>query len=576
MQRLPAFGGVNTYVFDLIQSLKNKNINVDLVCQSDIDNLPEKSLKRIDDYRELLRKRSEQLPEIIINYEVGKFAFKELIKNLDIDKYDIIHSQDGIFSKACKEVYPNKPLIGTIHGSFLDEMTLLGIIRDEFSAKLISRYDYWAVECPDMVIIPSIHIDPSIPKIPNGKRKIISHGVDVNVFSPREKTNSTMLKIVTASSLFYYKGLDILMEALLKLKNDKVNFTVEIYGDGPEKSRLKKISVDSKLPVSFKGKIDRERLPVILSKADVFVQASRIESFGLSVTEAMACVCVPVCSAVGGLKDQVKHMENGLLFESENSDQLFQNLKLLANDKKLYQLLSKKARNTILDKFSLEKMTEETIEAYREAINKGKIKTTFTKIYKRNSWGSYETVSGTGSSIDATKELVKQIPILIDKLHIRTLIDAPCGDFNWMKHVELNIEKYIGIDIVPELINNNQQNYTSDNRKFLNLDITRDNLPQADIILCRDCLVHLSFNDIEKAIKNFQKSNSQYLLTTSFTDRANNEDITTGEWRPINLELEPFNFPKPLYLINEKCMEEGGEFADKSLALWRVADLPIK
>ncbi|MCG3057160.1 hypothetical protein KZ287_33875, partial [Escherichia coli] len=77
---------------------------------------------------------------------------------------------------------------------------------------------------------PSIHIDPSIPKIPNGKRKIISHGVDVNVCSPREKTNSTMLKIVTASSLFYYKGLDILMEALLKLKNDKVNFTVEIYG----------------------------------------------------------------------------------------------------------------------------------------------------------------------------------------------------------------------------------------------------------------------------------------------------------------------------------------------------------
>jgi hypothetical protein len=103
------------------------------------------------------------------------------------------------------------------------------------------------------------------------------------------------------------------------------------------------------------------------------------------------------------------------------------------------------------------------------------------------------------------------------------------------------------------------------------LDLAKDLLPQADIIFCRDCLVHLTYDEIRKVIANFKRSNSTYLLTTTFTDRRNNIDLVVQHiWRPLNLEMPPFNFPKPLKLINEKCTENDNRYNDKSLGLWRL------
>lgn len=107
------------------------------------------------------------------------------------------------------------------------------------------------------------------------------------------------------------------------------------------------------------------------------------------------------------------------------------------------------------------------------------------------------------------------------------------------------------------------------------MDISKDGLPKADMILCRDCLVHFSFEDILSAIRNFKRSGSQYILTTTFSERLSNIDINTGGWRTLNLQLPPFNFPRPIKLINEKCDEAGGIYLDKSLGLWRLEDIAI-
>jgi len=97
-------------------------------------------------------------------------------------------------------------------------------------------------------------------------------------------------------------------------------------------------------------------------------------------------------------------------------------------------------------------------------------------------------------------------------------------------------------------------------------------LPAADMLLCRDCLVHLSNAHIRRALANIRASDTTYLLTTTFTDRDRNQDIPTGSWRPINLLLPPYNFPEPLRLIDERCPDP--TYADKHLGLWRVADIP--
>ncbi|WP_250161065.1 hypothetical protein [Peribacillus frigoritolerans] len=80
------------------------------------------------------------------------------------------------------------------------------------------------------------------------------------------------------------------------------------------------------------------------------------------------------------------------------------------------------------------------------------MKELFTNIYKKNRWRNSESVSGQGSSLTQTKTLIQELPGLINQLQIKKLIDAPCGDFNWMKEVYKNTELYIGIDIVDEII----------------------------------------------------------------------------------------------------------------------------
>jgi hypothetical protein len=93
------------------------------------------------------------------------------------------------------------------------------------------------------------------------------------------------------------------------------------------------------------------------------------------------------------------------------------------------------------------------------------------------------------------------------------------------------------------------------------------------LILCRDCLVHFSFDDIFKALNNLRASGSRFLLTTTFPTRQENQPIPTGKWRPLNLERAPFFLPPPLTILNEGCTENGGEYADKSLGLWQLDDV---
>lgn len=92
------------------------------------------------------------------------------------------------------------------------------------------------------------------------------------------------------------------------------------------------------------------------------------------------------------------------------------------------------------------------------------------------------------------------------------------------------------------------------------------------MLLCRDCLVHLSHDQVKDAMRNVKRSAITYLLTTTFVRREANADIPTGEWRPLNLQRPPFDFPPPLRLIDEQCPHP--EFRDKALGLWRVADIP--
>src|SRR5687768_5656945 len=81
----------------------------------------------------------------------------------------------------------------------------------------------------------------------------------------------------------------------------------------------------------------------------------------------------------------------------------------------------------------------------------------FTSIYNNHRWGDNESLSGTGSKIEQTKAIAVFVPQLFRKYAIRNVLDIPCGDFNWMQHVDLSTINYLGADIVRELISKNMQ-----------------------------------------------------------------------------------------------------------------------
>jgi len=149
-------------------------------------------------------------------------------------------------------------------------------------------------------------------------------------------------------------------------------------------------------------------------------------------------------------------------------------------------------------------------------------------------------------------------------------------DNDWFRvNTTRAIDQFIDTDLV-QLIKTkncqfNNEKYSKENRKFVKIDILRDELPQADLIFCRDLLIHFSYKDIFTAIENIKKSDSKYLLTTSNSLITKNFDIVTGRWYPINLLIKPFSFPSPLKVVDEKSTRE--EDKSKSLYLWKIRDL---
>lgn len=217
-----------------------------------------------------------------------------------------------------------------------------------------------------------------------------------------------------------------------------------------------------------------------------------------------------------------------------------------------------------IDRHRLKRQTEMRLARLgdREAV--------FTHHFQNNEWRNDESVSGSGSTLKYTEKIRKALPDLVKSINASVFLDAPCGDFNWFRFVELpEGVRYIGADIVDALIEQNIKNYTSQVHSFTKIDIVEQPLPAASIWMCRDCLIHLSNSDVFAVLKNFINSQCDYLLTTTHSDCRENTDILTGSFREINLEIGPFSLGEPITKIDDWV--DG--FPVRHLALWRREDI---
>lgn len=203
-------------------------------------------------------------------------------------------------------------------------------------------------------------------------------------------------------------------------------------------------------------------------------------------------------------------------------------------------------------------------------MNHSRVRSIFTGIYNTNHWGCLETISGPGSTIARTSKLRGEFQDILFNHGIESLMDLGCGDFNWMRGINLRGIRYFGCDIVLELVECNHHKYASETVHFTELDMLSSKLPKLDMIFCRDVLVHLSNDLILASLRNIKASGSTYLMATTYPDVKETVKSDVGGWRPVNLCDEKFGLPTPMKLVVEGSAPS---FGRKCMGVWYIGDL---
>lgn len=174
------------------------------------------------------------------------------------------------------------------------------------------------------------------------------------------------------------------------------------------------------------------------------------------------------------------------------------------------------------------------------------------EIYDRmkNGWrsGKPETICGPGSTLGNTRFIRKWLPWVCERYEIRSINDAGAGDLYWISRVQwgdLDIQ-YQGYDLIPR------------HEEVRQWDITKEPLPECDLILCRLVLGHLDQPRREMALDLFKKS-AKYLAATQFYL----EDVPKDAKETVRVDLRPF-LGEPMEVIND------GNHDKCRMALWKL------
>lgn len=215
-------------------------------------------------------------------------------------------------------------------------------------------------------------------------------------------------------------------------------------------------------------------------------------------------------------------------------------------------------------------------------------KEVFSNMYNNFGFGSTESRSGPGSTLEETKVLREDIKAFISSKGIKSIVDIPCGDFHWMKEISDIFESYIGGDVVEKAITENNEKYSTDKIKFINFDLLNDTIPGCDLLIVRDIIGHFPLEDGKKIVENIIRSNCKYVMSTTWAKKVGdtwsrcdqgsihreNEGVDYGRFYPVNLMASPFNFPDPEIYLEEDVRVDGFEVGNrKALVLWNLDDV---
>jgi len=166
------------------------------------------------------------------------------------------------------------------------------------------------------------------------------------------------------------------------------------------------------------------------------------------------------------------------------------------------------------------------------------MRTVFTEIYNRNVWGGG---SGHGSAASVTSPYRAYVERFVRENKVGTIVDLGCGDWQFSHLIDWNGAKYIGLDVVPSVVEANRRRFTKHNVSFEVAGESYAELPVADLLLIKDVLQHWSTNEVMRFVCEALPKYRAALITNCIEPRSRvNAEIENGDFRPLDLRLPPY------------------------------------
>lgn len=393
----PFINGVSTSVEMLKNALEKKNHEVYLVTVND------SSIKY--DYDE--ENRILKIPSIPIglyDYRLSRIYSLKMINLIKSWNLDVIHSHTELGIGICARLVAkqfNIPLIHTYHTMYKDYTHYVTHGHFDKSSKKIVEYltKFYCDTTATELIVPTnktyrlfkenYKFEKNIHIIPTGievdrffKENVNKKEVD------RLRKNLNLSKrdtvIIFVGRLAQEKNIEFLLNAEKRIINNHSNIKLLIVGDGPDKEKLemfsRKLGIEKN--VIFTGKVAWDDMPVYYQLANFFATASKTETQGLTVIEAMAAGITPVCIHDEAFLTSITDNLNGFIFD--NMDEYVEIILKLEKNKQERAKISGQARIQA-EHFSSAQFADNVLVVYNKAIeNRKKYKFgIFSKITKK-------------------------------------------------------------------------------------------------------------------------------------------------------------------------------------------------
>lgn len=299
----------------------------------------------------------------IIYYLKLKNIFARLIK--EGKRPDIIHAHSvlwGGWAAAKISKQHDIPLIITEHSSAF----VRGLIK-EYQKPFIRE----AFDQANKVIVVGPSLEKELEKYTEKEKIIlIPNIVNTSLFKPNDNIQkSNKFRFFSLAFLTYNKGFDVLLKAFAKAFKGNEEVELVIGGDGEERGNLEKLAVDLEIEkqVTFLGELSREQAAMEMQKCDVFVLASRFETFGVVFIEALACGKPIIATKCGG-PEMIVNEKNGLLVANQNIEELSNALLKIKLNYSRYR--KEEIISDCYTRFSKDKVCEQIIKQYIKITNK--------------------------------------------------------------------------------------------------------------------------------------------------------------------------------------------------------------